>query len=130
MKALRFLLVGFCLMTISATASAKHGLGTNNDIEMSETLPDMGLKSLVPGKLQVETELQNKRVIVEIEEAPTGKVSFRITRPNGAVVLEETRQVEEGDVVVLNRLRKNGKYTLTITDGHSQYKGTFVVTGK
>lgn len=130
MKALRFLLVGLCLVAVSTTASAKHGLGTNNDIEMSETLPDYGLKSLIPGKLQVETELVQKRVVVEIEEAPTGNVSFRIVRPNGSIVLEENRQVEEGDVVVLDRLRKNGKYTLIITDGFSQYKGSFVVTGK
>ncbi|MGL4332901.1 MAG: hypothetical protein ACRCZQ_11890 [Bacteroidales bacterium] len=128
MKTLRFLLVGLFLISLSTTVSAK-GLGTNNDIEMSETLPDYGLKSLVPGKLMIDVEIDNRIVTIEVKDTPTGFVGIRIERANGQVVLEETREVSEGEVIVLNRMNNNGKHKLIITDGHTKYEGTFNVKG-
>lgn len=129
MKTLRFLLVGLFLISLSSNVSAK-GLGTSNDIEMSETLPDMGLKSLVPGKLIIDVEQDNRIISIEFEEAPVGFVGIRVERANGQIVFDETREVSEGDVLVLNRMRYNGKHKLIITDGHTKYEGTFIVKGK
>lgn len=126
MKTLRFLLVGLFLISLSTNVSAK-GLGTNNDIEMSETLPDYGLKSLASGKLMVDVEMDNRIISIEFEEAPMGTVAIRIERDNGQVVVDETREVSVGEVVVLNRMRYNGKHKLIITDGRTKYEGSFVV---
>lgn len=129
MKTLRFLLVGLFLISLSTNVSAK-GLGTNNDIEMSETLPDFGLKSLAPGKLMVDVEMDNRIISIEFEEAPMGTVAIRIERDNGQVVVDETREVSVGEVVVLNRMRYNGKHKLIITDGRTKYEGSFVVKAR
>lgn len=129
MKTLRFLLVGLFLISLSSNVSAK-GLGTSNDIEMSETLPDFGLKSLVPGKLMVDVEMDNRIISIEFEEAPMGTVAIRIERDNGQVVVDETRAISEGEVVVLNRMRYNGLHKLIITDGRTKYEGSFMVKGR
>lgn len=129
MKTLRFLLVGLFLISLSTNVSAK-GLGTSNDIEMSETLPDFGLKSLAPGKLMVDVEMDNRIISIEFEEAPMGTVAIRIERDNGQVVVDETREVSVGEVVVLNRMRYNGKHKLIITDGRTKYEGSFVVKAR
>ncbi|MGL5317832.1 MAG: hypothetical protein ACRC9Q_03960 [Bacteroidales bacterium] len=129
MKMLRFLLVGVFLVSLSAEASAKHGLGTNNDIEMQETLPDMGLKSLVPGKLIIDVEQDHRSISIDFQKVPSESVSIRIERANGQIVLEETRLIVDGVIVELGEMRHNGVHKLIVTDGHTKYEGAFVVKG-
>lgn len=129
MKTLRFLFASICVFAVTSmdAAEPRKRLDTNNDIEMEQTLPDYGLKSLVPGVLQIDVEQSNRIVSVEFVEAPFENVSIRVERANGQVVLDESVQVAEGQTIVLNRMRYKGEHKLFITDGRTKYQGTFNV---
>lgn len=134
MKTFRLLSLTAILSITSMVYAAEPKKGGEyngtQDIILGEQMPDMGLKSLVPGKLDVALKLQKKAIVVNALSVPTGEVNIEVRRANGMIVYQETIDIEDCETMVIPVYLRNGKHTISITDGHTSLQGGFIVSNR
>lgn len=134
MKTLKLLSLTAILSITSMVYAAEPKKGGEyngtQDIILGEQMPDMGLKSLVPGKLELSLSLANKAVVINAISVPSNEIHIEICRANGSVVYKETMVISDNQTVVIPTYLRNGKHTISITDGHTAYTGGFVVNNR
>ncbi|MGL4780293.1 MAG: hypothetical protein ACRCXN_05620 [Bacteroidales bacterium] len=120
------------ITTVVIAAEPKKGgeYNGNQDIILGEQMPDFGLKSLVPGKLEVALKLEKKAIVLNAISIPTGEVNVEVRRANGMTVYKETIVLQDSETMILPVYLRNGKHTISMTDGHTSLEGGFVVSNR
>ncbi|MGL5731369.1 MAG: hypothetical protein ACRCX5_09635 [Bacteroidales bacterium] len=120
------------ITSMAYAAEPKKGGEYNGtqDIIFGEQMPDFGLKSLVPGKLEVGLKLENKSIVLNAISVPTGEISIEVKSANGMIVYKETVAVQDGQTMVIPVYLRNGKHFISMTDGHTSFQGGFVVSNR
>ncbi len=134
MKTLKLLSLTAILSITSMVYAAEPKKGGeyngNQDIILGEQMPDMGLKSLIPGKLNVALKLEGRTIVLNAQSVPTNSVNVEIRRANGAIIFNQTVEISDNETMLLPFYLRNGKHTISVTDGYTVLQGDFVVNNR
>lgn len=134
MKTLKLLSLTAILSITSMVYAAEPKKGGeyngNQDIILGEQMPDMGLKSLTPGKLNVALKLEGRTIVLNAQSVPTNSVNVEIRRANGAIIFNQTVEISDNETMLLPFYLRNGKHTISVTDGYTVLQGDFVVNNR
>lgn len=134
MKTLKLLSLTAILSITSMVYAAEPKKGGEyngtQDIILGEQMPDMGLKSLTPGKLNIALKLEGRAIVLNAQSVPTNSVNVEIRRANGAIIFNQTVEISDNETMLLPFYLRNGKHTISVTDGYTVLQGDFVVNNR